>query len=98
METVRFSSISKKYMEYISNDSKSIYEAYKNPSEAKRNAWKYCQMMCDTYNGYGLSVIGNNNFVFSAGFRFIDDNNNEHFVYITPSYDREAIVDTKEIY
>lgn len=97
METVKFRTISDKYSRYIMRDSRSLYDAYKNPSREKEKAWEYCRDLCNEKNGYDLSVIGNNTFAFSAGFRFMDDNNKEHFVYITPNYDREAIIDTKEV-
>ena len=68
----------------------SIWNAYNKPSSAKESAWEYCRMLCTRKNGWGLSVIGKNTCIFTAGFRFTDQETGvEKFMYITPSYDVE---------
>lgn len=54
-------------------DKTDIYDAYKCPSRRKINAWRYCQELCESYNGYGLRIIGHNSQTFSVGFEYMDE-------------------------
>lgn len=49
-----------------------LYDVYKNPSLAKRRAWRYCKELCANLNGKDLKVISNNCHFFTAGFQFAD--------------------------
>ena len=80
------------YQKYLSSRCDGLYAAYKNPSNAKRRAWKYVQDLCYDYNGYGLRVVGHNSMVFSGGFiGYINDK--KAFFYITPGYNRYMYID-----
>lgn len=68
-----------------------LYDVYKNPSLAKRRAWRYCENLCASLGGHGLKVVGFNCMKFSAGFEFINDKTGElMYMHITPSYDTTA--------
>lgn len=69
-----------------------LNDCYNNYSDAKARAWEYCKGLCNKYNGYGLSIISYNTFMFTAGFTYYDADNKKHFVFITPSYDADIIV------
>lgn len=66
----------------------SITDYYKQLSDKKRRAWRYCKEQCyEKFNGNCLTVISGNAFIFAAGFLFFKDNE-EYFAVITKSYDR----------
>ncbi len=65
-----------------------LYSAYGRCSSRKREAWDYCQKLCEKHNGEGLRVIGRNCHTFSAGFEFTDQETGEiMFMHITKSHD-----------
>ena len=65
-----------------------LWQAYDRPSQAKENAWNYCETLQAKYNGFGLEVITKNTCVFTAGFLFEDPETGVlKFMHITPSYD-----------
>lgn len=74
-----------------------LSDAYGRWSDAKAAAWRYCEARCEAYNGENrcetLKVISKNTNIFTAGFTFTDEDGNEKFYYITPTYD--VIVDYK---
>ena len=74
----------------------SLHDAYGRFSDAKARAWEYCRDKLTEKNGRGLKVISRNTNIFTAGFVFMDyeDNNKVKFYYITPSYD--VVVDYEE--
>ena len=66
-----------------------IYDAYKNPSIYKIRAWRYCQAMCDAYNGYNLRITSFNCQSFSVAFEFIHPiDGNVCVAWITKNYNR----------
>lgn len=85
--------IKQQYKNYEYSDIDNIWYAYNNPSRRKENAWEYCKNKCAEFNGYGLKVVGFNKFIFSAGFRFRDDDGREIYCHITPGYDRFMLVE-----
>ena len=84
--------IRKQYLRYLNSYDHTIYDAYKNPSVDKRSAWEYCVAFCEKHRGYGLKVSGHNTSVFSAGFKFVDDNGNEIYCHITPTNNRYLLI------
>lgn len=65
---------------YARREPKSLYDAYANPSEAKRDAWRECQALCREFDGRDLCVVGHNSMAFSAAFTC-----DHGLVYITKS-------------
>lgn len=85
------------YHMYNNSDDLTIWDAYKNPSRRKEQAWKYCKNLCNDFNGRNLKVVGHNTTIFSAGFVFdIEDEDtgevNMIYCHITPSYDRFMLI------
>ena len=72
---------------YEWSDKYSLYRAYKSFSQAKAEAWEYCEALCEKKGGRGLKVIGANSSFFSAGFLFEEDGRKK-LMYITKSDDR----------
>lgn len=84
---------------YNRSHMRNIFQAYKEPSSAKINAFEYCERLCEKYNGYGLKIVSKNTFQFSVGFLFDDDNEQTYFCYITANYDRYyPLSDTHIVY
>ena len=69
-----------------------LSDAYGRYSQAKANAWKSCERLCEEYHGRDLRIIGRNGFTFSAGFIFADEDGKVNFMWITKDYDRYAEV------
>ena len=68
---------------------RNIWQAYENPSYEKEKAWHYCEDLCRFLNGYNLTVLTKNTFIFTAGFEFINPLTDKLcYAYITPNYDR----------
>ena len=81
------------YKQYLhSTKGSNLYDCYDKPSCAKINAMKYCENLCNEYNGYDLTIIGYNCMQFSVGFMCYKDGYN-YFVYITKSCDRICCID-----
>ena len=54
-------------------------EAYQNPSEAKRRAYRDCLAMCDRMGGYDVRITGKSCMFFSIAWRF--ENNGEEWLH-----------------
>ena len=67
------------------NDLPDLFDAYKKPSEAKKEAWYNCIRVLNKYNGDNLCVIYAGRQTFSAGFTYKDEDDVTHFIYITKS-------------
>lgn len=67
---------------YKWSDKYSLYRAYRSFSQAKAEAWEYCENLCREKGGKGLKVIGANSNFFTAGFLFEEDGK-EKLMYIT---------------
>jgi hypothetical protein len=80
------------YRAYCNSDMTNLYDLYKQPSNYKHIAYRYCRKMFDDLNGYDFRIIGGNCMAFSVGFKYKKDNGQEMFVYITKDYDREMVV------
>lgn len=75
------------YARYQRSVMDSIYSAYQNPSEAKREVWENCKRLCYKQHGKNLKVISKNCQFFSAGFEFTDAvTGMKKFMRITPSH------------
>lgn len=68
------------------NGSKTIFDAYKNPSIYKIRSWKAIEDFCARMNGYDLTVLGHNCMKYSAAFKAIE-NGIEKLFYFTADYD-----------
>lgn len=68
-----------------------LYSAYGKCSAKKREAWRYCQELCEKYKGDGLKIISRNDCRFTAGFVYPDFSTGElMFMYISPSYNQSV--------
>lgn len=76
-----------KLRQYNNSTASSLYDVYGSFSSKKYNAWKYCESLKARHNGHDLRVLSANTYMFTAGFRFRDDNGNDCLMYITPSKD-----------
>jgi len=76
-----------KYHQYRVSDMYSLYDKYKQPSDAKLLAYDYCADLCRDFNGRCLKVVGGNSMQFSAGFVGEIDGEEAYF-HITKAYDR----------
>lgn len=74
------------YERWLASYDYSLYDAYDRFSEAKAEAWKYCEERKKEKCGHGLKVIGANSCFFSAGFEFEEEGANK-FMYITHTDD-----------
>lgn len=62
---------------------RTVSEAYGKPSQAKKDAWKYCVDLCNLHKGKGLTVVGKTCDIFTAGFTF-EEGGKKFLCYITP--------------
>ena len=82
-----------RYEMYKRSNTDDIWDAYKQPSYRKERAWEACIKDCEEHNGFGLKVVGYNTSVFSAGFKFIDDDKNLVYCHITPTYNKYLLLE-----
>lgn len=73
---------------YEKSQISNIWQAYKQPSHNKQTAFAFCLQLMRKYNGYGMKILGYNSYIFSAAFRFEDENGVDCLAYITPIQDR----------
>lgn len=75
-----------------------LNHAYERFSQAKANAWEYCERLEAKFTGTGLRIISHNGWQFSAGFTGVDPDTGEvMFMFITKSKDWYApITDIEE--
>lgn len=50
-----------------------LYDVYKRPSYAKRDAWDDCRRMCREMGGTDLRITGHNSMEFSVAFEIVHD-------------------------
>ena len=60
------------YRLYKASNNYTLRDVYKSWSWAKEKAWRYCQELCEQYNGTGLKIIGANSQTFSIGFEYMN--------------------------
>ena len=84
------------YSQYITHPNQTLYDVFKNPSDAKREIyayWKYVNL--PAMHGYNLSVISGNCQNFTLGFLYPDQTTGEiMFAYITKENHRTCPVKT----
>lgn len=61
------------YHAYCNSNTRSIYEAYKNPSAAKVRAFDYCMRVCAEMGGMNPRITGANTSAFSFAFMYEKD-------------------------
>lgn len=77
-----------KYTQYENSSDYSLDCVYGRYSQAKQQAWNYCENLMQRRGGWGLKVVTHNLNIFTAGFMYEDkDTGCEMFMYITPNYD-----------
>ena len=64
-----------------------IFDAYRNPSQAKVAAWEYCKQLCKELDGHDLIISAKAHQAFSAVFKF-EDHGHLCYGYITKDYNR----------
>lgn len=80
------------YNEYLKSDRYFLTDCYDRMSEAKRNAWRYCEKLFIDYGSGIIKILGFNTFQFSVGFvGWMGDR--KAFFYITRDYDRYIYLD-----
>lgn len=94
MEKVNFNkSMKETYASYERATARTLWDVYDSFSHAKQQAFDYCQKLQYEHHGENGRIIGANGFKFSYGFTYTDENNKKHFVYITKSHDKDAVID-----
>ena len=86
------------YRRWQNSSDTCLYHAYERFSQAKTNAWEYCERLEAEFNGTGLRIISYNSCVFTAGFTGVDPDTGEvMFMFITKTKDWYApITDIEE--
>lgn len=74
------------YERYCNSDKYNLSDCYQSFSQAKAQAWKYCENLMEEKNGKAVKVISHNLNEFTAGFLFEEDGK-QMFMYITKSSD-----------
>ena len=69
-----------------------LEDCYKSASIYKHRAYRQCVDILHKYNGYDFTIIGYNCHFFSVGFCYNDKQQQKHFVWITPYYNRDCII------
>ena len=64
----------------------SLDDCYKDYSDAKARAMRYCEDLCDDLNGTKLRILGHNCMTFSVAFT-CDTNEGQYLIYITKDAD-----------
>lgn len=81
------------YQRYNMSDDMQLRDVYGRWSDKKERAYNYCRELMYKYNGNGFRIISANTFMFTVGFEFPHPNTGElMFAYITPDYNRCAII------
>ena len=80
---------------------KNLFEVYKKPSTEKIAIWTDILTEYIELKGYDMDVCGNP-YTFSVTYKYQDDQEHEHEVYITPSGTKDIILwqpkDVKAVY
>lgn len=76
----------KHYESYCRSRDYYLSDVYGRYSQAKANAWEYCERLAQENEGSGLKVVSHNLNVFTAGFEFMKDGE-LCYCHITPSKD-----------
>lgn len=77
-----------RYADYQHSCAYDLSYVYSSYSTAKAQAWRYCEDLMAKHDGWGLRIISNNVFMFTAGFLFRDpDTDALKFMYITKTSD-----------
>lgn len=71
---------------------RTLYDAYKSCSYEKQRAYDYCLNLESELNGYDGSVVGASVFFFSYAFKYMDNENREHLMYITHANDYDFVI------
>lgn len=69
---------------------KTLYEVYKNPSKEKIDSWERIRRDINNHNGYDVIVRGNT-YTYSVTYKYIDELNHVHIVYITRDNEKDVI-------
>lgn len=69
---------------------KTLYEVYKNPSKEKIESWERIRRDINNRYGYDIVVRGSS-YSYSVTYKYIDDFNHEHVVYITRDNEKDII-------
>lgn len=93
MKQVKFNKQMKQaYQQFSDSNISDIHYLYDSFSTNKYIAYLNCKVLCKNMNGYGFTLWGKNTFGFSAGFEYLDDNDNTHFVWLTKDNSRDCII------
>ena len=68
---------------YVNSNIRTIYEAYREPSNNKLKAYEYCKADMVAHNGFDFRITGVSSHYFSCAYRYIDTDGNTRLVYHT---------------
>ena len=80
------------YGVYLNSKWSTLYEAYKNPSVAKRAAWERVLERVKELAGYDVRICHAGCQVFSVGFKYVDAMEYTHWVYIDRYNEHDVII------
>lgn len=75
------------FQRYLESNDDDIFDVYKNPSQAKQEAFVRCWALCDDMNGDDFKIVSHNAQTFSVGFiahiPSFDGMYRLHYIHIT---------------
>lgn len=81
------------YQQYNRSDNTQLRDVYGRWSDKKENAYRHCRELMYKYGGSGFRIVSFNTFMFTVGFEFAHPDTGEPmFAYITPDYNRCAVI------
>lgn len=79
-----FHQVKDAYFKYLKSSATSLSDVYKNPSDAKIDAFNYIAKECYDFGGKDLRIISHGLYFFSCGYIAKSIFNSDIFVYHTP--------------
>lgn len=75
---------------------KTLNDVYGSYSSKKAEAYKYCRMLCNKFNGERFCIASHNDNVFTVDFDFQHPETGEMMrAHITPSYNHAYYIDSE---
>lgn len=80
------------YYRYLKSNDNRLWDVYKSCSQAKVNAYAYCNSKKRELNGRDLKIVSHNSQLFTVGF-IGELDNRQAFIYITKDNERFIYLD-----
>lgn len=73
---------------YNNSTATTLRDVYGRYSQAKEDAYRYCRYLMLEKDGWDFRIIGATVYLFTAGFKFKDENGKTCLMYITKANNR----------